>query len=125
MSDVVVVESPAKAKTINRYLGGGYTVLASLGHVRDLPPKDGSVRPEQDFAMDWAADERGIRQVAAIAKALKGANTLYLATDPDREGEAISWHVRAMLDEKRVLKDVAVRRIVFNEITRNAIRLAM
>ena len=103
MSDVVVVESPAKAKTINKYLGGGYTVLASLGHVRDLPPKDGSVRPDQDFAMDWEADERGNRQVSAIAKALKGARNLYLATDPDREGVAISWHVRGMLDEKRAL----------------------
>ncbi len=76
MSDVVVVESPAKAKTINRYLGGGFTVLASLGHVRDLPPKDGSVRPEQDFAMDWQSDQRGEKQVGAIAKALKGADTL-------------------------------------------------
>ena len=106
MTDVVVVESPAKAKTINKYLGDGFTVLASFGHVRDLPPKDGSVRPEEDFAMDWASDERGNRQVAAIAKAVKGAGTLYLATDPDREGEAISWHVRAMLEEKRALKGV-------------------
>jgi DNA topoisomerase-1 len=125
MSDVVVVESPAKAKTINRYLGGGYTVLASLGHVRDLPPKDGSVRPEQDFAMDWQSDARGEKQVGAIAKALKGASTLYLATDPDREGEAISWHVKAMLAEKKALKGVRVRRITFNEITRNAVRAAM
>ncbi len=125
MSDVVVVESPAKAKTINRYLGGGYTVLASFGHVRDLPPKDGSVRPEQDFAMDWESDARGDKQVGAIAKALKGAKTLYLATDPDREGEAISWHVRAMLADKKALKGVAVHRISFNEITRNAIRYAV
>jgi len=125
MTDVVVVESPAKAKTINKYLGGGYTVLASFGHVRDLPPKDGSVRPEQDFAMDWAADERGNRQVAAIAKALKGARTLYLATDPDREGEAISWHVRAMLEDKKALRGVNVRRITFNEITRSAIQFAI
>ena len=125
MSDVVVVESPAKAKTINKYLGSGYTVLASFGHVRDLPPKDGSVRPDEDFAMDWAADERGSRQVAAIAKALKGAKTLYLATDPDREGEAISWHVRGMLEEKHALKGVKVHRITFNEITRNAIRHAV
>ncbi len=125
MTDVVVVESPAKAKTINKYLGDNYTVLASFGHVRDLPPKDGSVRPDQDFAMDWEADERGNRQVAAIAKALKGARTLYLATDPDREGEAISWHVRAMLEEKRALKGVKVERITFNEITRNAIRHAI
>jgi DNA topoisomerase-1 len=125
MSDVVVVESPAKAKTINKYLGGGYTVLASFGHVRDLPPKDGSVRPEQNFEMDWAADERGARQIAAIAKALKGAATLYLATDPDREGEAISWHVRAMLDEKHLLRTVNVQRITFNEITRSAVQYAM
>jgi DNA topoisomerase-1 len=125
MSDVVVVESPAKAKTINRYLGGGYTVLASFGHVRDLPPKDGSVRPDQDFAMDWEADARGDKQVGAIAKALKGAKILYLATDPDREGEAISWHVKAMLAEKNALKGVTVHRITFNEITRNAIRYAV
>jgi len=125
MSDVVVVESPAKAKTINRYLGGGYTVLASFGHVRDLPPKDGSVRPDQDFAMDWEADARGDKQVGAIAKALKGAKTLYLATDPDREGEAISWHVRAMLEDKKALKGVEVHRISFNEITRNAVRYAL
>ncbi len=125
MSDVVVVESPAKAKTINKYLGGGFTVLASFGHVRDLREKDGSVRPDEDFAMEWEADERGQRQVAAIAKALKGARTLYLATDPDREGEAISWHVRAMLDEKRALKGVDVRRITFNEITRSAVQRAM
>ena len=125
MSDVVVVESPAKAKTINKYLGGGYTVLASFGHVRDLPPKDGSVRPDEDFAMDWVADERGARQISAIAKALKGAKTLYLATDPDREGEAISWHVRAMLEEKNLLKGVRVERVTFNEITRTAVRHAM
>ncbi len=125
MTDVVVVELPAKAKTINKYLGSKFTVLASFGHVRDLPPKDGSVRPDNDFEMDWEADERGTRQVAAIAKALKGARTLYLATDPDREGEAISWHVRAMLDAQRALKGVEVRRITFNEITRNAIRYAV
>src|ERR1700759_1372909 len=125
MSDVVVVESPAKAKTINRYLGGGYTVLASFGHVRDLPPKYGSARPDQDFAMDWESDARGDKQVGAIAKALKGAKTLYLATDPDREGEAISWHVQAMLAEKNALQGITVRRITFNEITRNAIRQAI
>ena len=125
MTDVVVVESPAKAKTINRYLGGGYTVLASFGHVRDLPPKDGSVRPDSDFEMDWESDARGEKQVGAIAKALKGAHTLYLATDPDREGEAISWHVRAMLADQNALKGVKVHRITFNEITRNAIRYAV
>jgi DNA topoisomerase I len=125
MPDVVVVESPAKAKTINKYLGDGYTVLASFGHVRDLPPKDGSVRPDQDFAMDWEADERGARQVAVIARALKGAGTLYLATDPDREGEAISWHVRAMLQDQNALRGKIVHRVTFNEITRNAVTTAM
>ena len=125
MTDVVVVESPAKAKTINKYLGGGFTVLASFGHVRDLPPKDGSVRPDEGFAMDSAADDRGNKQVSAIAKALKGAKTLYLATDPDREGEAISWHVRAMLEDKTALRGVTVHRITFNEITRSAIQFAM
>ncbi|QHM90841.1 type I DNA topoisomerase [Acetobacter pasteurianus] len=125
MTDVVVVESPAKAKTINKYLGDGYTVLASFGHVRDLPPKDGSVLPDEDFAMKWQSDERGMKQVAAIAKALKGAHRLYLATDPDREGEAISWHVRAMLEERKALKGVDVQRVTFNEITKSAIRYAM
>ncbi len=125
MTDVVVVESPAKAKTINKYLGDKFTVLASFGHVRDLPPKDGSVRPDENFAMDWESDERGNRQVSAIVKALKGAKTLYLATDPDREGEAISWHVRAMLEEKRALKGVDVQRITFNEITKTAVQRAM
>ncbi|MFT8896499.1 MAG: type I DNA topoisomerase [Acetobacter sp.] len=125
MTDVVVVESPAKAKTINKYLGDGYTVLASFGHVRDLPPKDGSVLPDEDFAMKWQSDERGQKQVAAIVKALKGAHTLYLATDPDREGEAISWHVKAMLAEKNALKGVNVQRVTFNEITKGAIKEAM
>jgi DNA topoisomerase-1 len=125
MTDVVVVESPAKAKTINKYLGDGYTVLASFGHVRDLPPKDGSVLPDEGFAMSWQSDERGMKQVSAIAKALKGARHLYLATDPDREGEAISWHVRAMLEERKALKGVDVQRVTFNEITKSAILHAM
>ncbi|MCE2575302.1 type I DNA topoisomerase [Komagataeibacter sp. FNDCR2] len=125
MTDVVVVESPAKAKTINKYLGDNYTVLASFGHVRDLPPKDGSVRPDEGFAMVWETDERGSRQIAAIAKALRGARHLYLATDPDREGEAISWHVRAILEEKNLLKGIDVQRVTFNEITKSAIKTAM
>jgi DNA topoisomerase-1 len=125
MTDVVVVESPAKAKTINRYLGDKFTVLASFGHVRDLPPKDGSVRPDENFAMDWQSDARGEKQVGAIAKALKGARTLYLATDPDREGEAISWHVQNMLADKKALKGIDVQRVTFNEITRSAVRAAM
>ncbi len=121
----MVVESPSKAKTINKYLGDKYHVLASYGHVRDLPPKDGSVRPEDDFSMSWEADERGQKQMAAIAKAVKGAKTLYLATDPDREGEAISWHVQAMLDDKHALKGVNVLRVTFNEITKAAVKAAM
>ncbi len=125
MTDVVVVESPAKAKTINKYLGGDFRVLASFGHVRDLPPKDGSVRPDQDFAMDWEADARGEKQVGEIAKALKGARRLFLATDPDREGEAISWHVKDMLGRRGALKGVEVNRITFNEITRRAIQTAI
>jgi len=125
MSDVVVVESPAKAKTIEKYLGGGYRVLASYGHVRDLVEKDGSVKPDADFEMVWDSDGRGQKAMAEIARALKGAKTLYLATDPDREGEAISWHVRNMLDAKHALKGVDVQRITFNEITRNAIRHAI
>jgi DNA topoisomerase-1 len=127
MTDVVVVESPAKAKTINKYLGSGYTVLASFGHVRDLPAKDGSVRPEEDFAMDWSSEDRGEKQVREIAQALKTghAKRLYLATDPDREGEAISWHVREMLESKRALKGVEVHRITFNEITKRAIQHAI
>ena len=125
MNAIVVVESPAKAKTINKYLGNGFTVLASLGHVRDLPAKDGSVMPEQSFAMAWEADARGEKQVSAIAKALKSADTLYLATDPDREGEAISWHVRAMLEDRHALDGIKVRRITFNEITKSAIQAAL
>ncbi|SDB43472.1 type I DNA topoisomerase [Belnapia rosea] len=125
MTDVVVVESPAKAKTINKYLGGDYKVLASFGHVRDLPPKDGSVRPDEDFAMDWESEDRGERQVNEIARALKGARRLFLATDPDREGEAISWHVQDMLARKGALKGVEVRRITFNEITKRAIQYAI
>jgi len=122
---VVVVESPAKAKTINKYLGPGYTVLASYGHIRDLPAKDGSVRPEDDFAMDWATDPKSDKHIKDIAAAMKGAEGLILATDPDREGEAISWHVRKVLEDKKALKGVDVKRVVFNEITKNAILEAM
>lgn len=125
MTSVVVVESPAKAKTINKYLGSNYTVIASVGHVRDLPPKDGSVLPDEDFKMFWQTSEGGAKQIAQIAKALKGADELILATDPDREGEAISWHVRAALAEKKALKNITVRRVTFNEITKHAILEAM
>jgi len=118
----VVVESPAKAKTINKYLGKDYTVLASFGHVRDLPSKDGSVRPEDDFAMTYEVDNDSKKQISAIAAAAKGADILYLATDPDREGEAISWHVVEALRERKALnKKTEIKRIVFHEITKNAI----
>jgi DNA topoisomerase-1 len=119
--DVVVVESPAKAKTINKYLGPSYRVIASYGHVRDLPSKDGSVQPESDFAMDWEVDPKARKHIEEIASALRGARHLYLATDPDREGEAISWHVFSVLGEKRMLKGIDTKRVVFNEITRDAI----
>ncbi len=119
--NVVVVESPAKAKTINAYLGPGYTVLATYGHVRDLPAKDGSVRPEDGFAMSWEVGPKARKHIERIAEALKGAEHLYLATDPDREGEAISWHVREVLDQLKALEGVDVKRVVFNEITRNAV----
>jgi len=123
---VVVVESPAKAKTINKYLGSGYEVLASFGHVRDLPAKDGSVRPDEDFAMSWEVDTASKKRIADIANALKGADELILATDPDREGEAISWHVLDVLRQKKAIKkDVVVRRVLFNAITKDAILAAM
>jgi DNA topoisomerase I len=124
--NVVVVESPAKAKTINKYLGPGYEVLASFGHVRDLPPKDGSVDPEHDFRMIWQVDPKAAKRLSDIAKALKGAKKLILATDPDREGEAISWHVLEVLKEKRALKQTQeIERVVFNAITKQAVTEAM
>ncbi|MGO4704165.1 type I DNA topoisomerase [Microvirga sp. 2MCAF38] len=122
---VVVVESPAKAKTINKYLGKDYEVLASFGHIRDLPAKDGSVDPEADFRMIWQLEDRGSKRVADIAKAIKGAEKLILATDPDREGEAISWHVVEALREKKVLKDIPIERVTFNAITKDAVHTAM
>src|SRR5882672_4374545 len=118
---VVVVESPAKAKTINKYLGPDYKVVASYGHVRDLPAKDGSVLPDSDFAMSWEVDGKAEKHMRAIAEAMRGADKLFLATDPDREGEAISWHVREVLKTRRALKDIDVKRVVFNEVTRNAV----
>jgi DNA topoisomerase-1 len=123
--NVVVVESPAKAKTINKYLGSDYKVLASYGHVRDLPAKDGSVRPDEDFAMSWDVDGKAAKRLADIAQAAKGAEKIILATDPDREGEAISWHVLEVLRQKRALKDASVQRVVFNAITRSAVTEAM
>src|SRR5687768_2427957 len=123
--NVVVVESPAKAKTINKYLGKDFKVLASYGHVRDLPAKDGSVRPEDDFAMSWDVDGKSAKRVNEIASALKDSSKLILATDPDREGEAISWHVLEILRKKGALKDKAVERVVFNAITRQSVLEAM
>jgi DNA topoisomerase-1 len=123
--NVVIVESPAKAKTINRYLGSGYTVLASYGHVRDLPSKDGSVRPDDDFAMDWEVDGKSAKRLSDIANALKGADRLILATDPDREGEAISWHVLEDLKRRKAIRGSTVERVVFNAITRSAVTEAM
>lgn len=119
--NLVIVESPAKAKTIEKYLGKDFKVLASYGHVRDLIPKEGAVDPEHDFAMKYQVIERNQRHVQEITKALKEADTLYLATDPDREGEAISWHLLELLKEKKLLKDKPVHRVVFHEITKKAV----
>ncbi|MBB3235041.1 type I DNA topoisomerase [Phyllobacterium endophyticum] len=123
--NVVVVESPAKAKTINKYLGSGYTVLASFGHVRDLPAKDGSVRPDDDFSMSWEVDSASAKRLSDIVKALKDSDGLILATDPDREGEAISWHVLEVLQQKKAIGKKTVKRVVFNAITKNAVLEAM
>jgi DNA topoisomerase I len=123
--NIVVVESPAKAKTINKYLGRGYEVLASFGHVRDLPAKDGSVDPEANFRMLWEVDAKSQKHLNEIVRALKGADKLILATDPDREGEAISWHVLEVLKEKKAIKAQAIERVVFNAITKTAVLDAM
>src|SRR6266705_3228392 len=123
--NIVIVESPAKAKTINKYLGASYEVLASFGHVRDLPAKNGSVDPDANFQMIWEVDPKAAGRLNDIAKALKGADRLILATDPDREGEAISWHVLEVLKEKRAIKDHRIERVVFNAITKQAVTDAM
>ncbi len=122
---VVIVESPAKAKTINKYLGKDFTVLASYGHVRDLPAKDGSVLPDEDFSMSWAVDSKSKTRLSDIAKAVKSADKLILATDPDREGEAISWHVLQVLNDKKLLKEKEIERVVFNAITKTSVLEAM
>ena len=122
---LVIVESPAKAKTINRYLGDDYKVLASYGHVCDLPSKDGSVLPDEDFAMKWQVSGGSEKRIGEISSALKSADRLILATDPDREGEAISWHVLELLQDRGLVKDKPVERVVFNEVTKNAILAAM
>jgi DNA topoisomerase I len=123
--NLVLVESPAKAKTINKYLGKGYEVLASFGHVRDLPAKSGSVDPDADFRMLWEVDPKAQKRLDEIARAVKDADKLILATDPDREGEAISWHVLQVLKDKKALKSQAVERVVFNAITKQAVTDAM
>src|SRR6202008_922571 len=118
---VVVVESPAKAKTINKYLGSDYKVVASYGHVCDLPAKDGSVLPDGDFGMAWEVDGKSEKTDRTIVQAVRGADRLFLATDPDREGEAISWHVSEVLNSRRGLKHLDIKRVVFNEVTKNAV----
>ncbi|WOI54716.1 type I DNA topoisomerase [Parvularcula sp. LCG005] len=122
---VVIVESPSKAKTINKYLGSDYEVLASFGHIRDLPSKDGSVDPEEDFRMVWESDARSKKQIADIVAAVKRADRVILATDPDREGEAISWHLLEVLADKKALKGKPVERVAFNAITKTAVRDAI
>lgn len=123
--NIVVVESPSKAKTIEKYLGKDFKVFASYGHVRDLISKNGSVRPDEDFAMSWQVDEKSKKHLDAIAKALKNADNLYLATDPDREGEAISWHLLEILSQKGLLKTIKPQRIAFNAITKEKVQEAM
>src|SRR5450755_1930669 len=123
--NLVIVESPAKARTIKKYLGKGFEVLASYGHVRDLVPKEGAVDPDAGFAMNYQLIERNARHLEAISKALQKAQALYLATDPDREGEAIAWHLLEILKQRGELHRKQVHRVVFHEITRNAIRAAV
>jgi DNA topoisomerase I len=123
--NIVIVESPAKAKTVNKYLGSEYRVLASYGHVRDLPSKNGSVLPDNDFEMHWDVDPKSAKRLNEIAQAVKGADKLILATDPDREGEAISWHLLQVLDRKKLLDKIPVERVVFNAVTKEAVLEAM
>ena len=123
--NVLIVESPGKVKAINKYLGSDYKVLASFGHIRDLPSKDGSVKPDDDFAMTWDVDARAASKIKDIAAAMKGADKLILATDPDREGEAISWHILEVLREKKLLGKIPVERVAFNAVTKSAIMEAI
>ena len=123
--NLVIVESPAKAKTISKYLGSDFDVMASYGHVRDLVPKEGAVDPEHGFSMKYQIIERNQKHINAIIKALKKADALYLATDPDREGEAISWHLTELLKEKKALDNKPVHRVIFHEITKNAVKEAI
>jgi DNA topoisomerase-1 len=119
--NVLIVESPGKIKAISKYLGPGYQVMASFGHIRDLPSKDGSVKPDEDFAMTWEVDDRAQKRIKDIADAVKKADKLILATDPDREGEAISWHVLQVLNQRHALKGIPVERVVFNAVTKSAV----
>lgn len=123
--NVVIVESPAKAKTINKYLGKEFNVIASFGHIRDLPSKDGSVDPKHDFKMIWEKDSRGKKHLQEISKLVKEADCIYLATDPDREGEAIAWHVIDALREKKTYQKIPFKRVTFNEITKRAVTHAI
>src|SRR3990167_2414281 len=123
--NLVIVESPAKAKTLKKYLGASFDVLASYGHVRDLLPKEGAVDPKHRFAMKYELIEKNVKHITAIVNAMKKANALYLATDPDREGEAISWHIYEVLRQKKALKDKTVHRVVFHEITKSAVQAAI
>ena len=119
--NLVIVESPAKAKTINKYLGKDFTVLASYGHIRDLPSKNGSVDPDNQFKMIWEIDSFSKKYLKEITDVAKESDKIILATDPDREGEAIAWHVKEFLDEKKLLKGKKIERVVFNEITKKAV----
>ncbi|TPW16777.1 MAG: DNA topoisomerase I, partial [Halothiobacillaceae bacterium] len=123
--NLIIVESPAKAKTLKKYLGPDFEILASYGHVRDLIPKEGAVDTEHDFAMKYEIIERNAKHVEAIAKSIKKADALYLATDPDREGEAISWHLYELLQQRGLIKDKPVHRVVFHEITKRAVTEAV
>ena len=123
--NIVVVESPAKAKTINEYLGSDFKVIASYGHVRDLPSKKGSVNPDDNFSMIWEAAIKSKKHMEDIADSLKNADNLYLATDPDREGEAISWHITEILKSKNLLDKIQIHRVVFHEVTKKAIQDAI
>ena len=125
MSKLLIVESPSKAKTLEKYLGKDFKVLASYGHVRDLIPKSGAVDTAHDFAMKYEIIDRNAKHVDAITRAVKDADAVYLATDPDREGEAISWHIAEILKTKNLIKNKIMKRVVFHEITKNAVQHAI
>ena len=120
--NLVIVESPAKAKTINKYLGNEFNVLASFGHVRDLPSKNGSVDPENDFSFEWEVSNTSKKHIKEIYEAAESSSNIFLATDPDREGEAIAWHIIELLNKKKLIKDKSVKRVVFSEITKSAVK---